>query len=426
MPAPLPALDLAIFPGLIQHLPDHRVLYCKPCTTIVLPKSLDCHLRRYHRCPIAQRRALLEYCSSSFDLLPGLPAELPDGQLQLPQLPVLEGFSCCCCRFLTISRSCIRQHANKVHQLALQACTDAYRRVLLQTWSPGPRAKYWVVAGEAETAEEEGRKKTKRARQSADEQALQELGLQEIRRLEQIEQDCQAQEASLEDWETSPWLRWTNWPAQFAGLPLDVIAASAVQPEKRLRFPADRVLGTWAGEALVSPAANERRLQKLVRRLDYMLDRCYPTVEATPRILRCWVHTNTIDSYWKKPFQLPAKPETYRRYRALWKQFLCFVFRVWATDLSIHKQLYSQLQFSEPQEALLTQVWALLGSGAGSDTKSEVGSDTRSESGLDTRSEFGSDARSELGSDIDQGSDTRSESRSDTWSESGSQSALAS
>ena len=68
------------------------------------------------------------------------------------------------------------------------------------------------------------------------------LEQEEIQRLEQLEEDYIAQEAELEDSDNSPWLRWTKWPAQFAGLPLDIIAASAVQPGKGA-LKSDYVLG---------------------------------------------------------------------------------------------------------------------------------------------------------------------------------------
>jgi hypothetical protein len=36
MPAIAPTLDPALFPGSIQHYAEHRLLYCRPCSTVVL------------------------------------------------------------------------------------------------------------------------------------------------------------------------------------------------------------------------------------------------------------------------------------------------------------------------------------------------------------------------------------------------------
>jgi hypothetical protein len=63
-----PTLDPALLPGLIQHHPAHRLLYCWPCTAVVFPKGLHWHLLRYHRLTPAQRWLLVQH-SQSLDLI---------------------------------------------------------------------------------------------------------------------------------------------------------------------------------------------------------------------------------------------------------------------------------------------------------------------------------------------------------------------
>ena len=144
MPATAPTtLDPALFPGLIQHHPEHRLLYCKPCTAVVFPQSLRRHLQGCHRLLRAQRQLLLQHCQS-LDLIthPEDLQLLPDHSLALQFLPVQRGYSCCKCHFLSCSRKKVRQHVNKAHGLALQACTDSYCPVQLQAWFSGSRALY--------------------------------------------------------------------------------------------------------------------------------------------------------------------------------------------------------------------------------------------------------------------------------------------
>lgn len=45
----------------------------------------------------------------------------------------------------------------------------------------------------------------------------------------------------VDDDETTPWLRYTRWPARLAGKPLDIISASTLRPTRHLD---DYVLGT--------------------------------------------------------------------------------------------------------------------------------------------------------------------------------------
>ena len=54
-----PTLDPALFPGLIQHYPKHRLLYCRPCTTVIFLKALWRHLQSCHQLPLAQRQLLV-------------------------------------------------------------------------------------------------------------------------------------------------------------------------------------------------------------------------------------------------------------------------------------------------------------------------------------------------------------------------------
>jgi hypothetical protein len=148
--APTTVLDLALFPGLIQHHPDYRLLYCRPCTAVISIGALWRHLQDHHRVPLVQRKLLLKHCQS-LDLIPKLKdLRLPiDHSLALQFLPVRQGYSCRQCRYLTSCRDSVRGHINTTHKLYRQAGTDSYHSVQLQTWFPAPRAQYWMVRSKA-------------------------------------------------------------------------------------------------------------------------------------------------------------------------------------------------------------------------------------------------------------------------------------
>jgi hypothetical protein len=300
MPTTAPALvlDPAIFPGLIQHHPNHRLLYCQYCTTVVFLKGLSRHLRGVHSVPTAMRQPLLDHCQSLDLITQRKDLQLPpDHSLALQFLPMQEGYSCCQCRFLSCADKVVRVHLNRVHDLTWQACSDNYRPAHLQSWFLGTQAQYWIVKIQATAIPQ---------RPSSTSNELHRLEQQEIRRLEQLEQDHMAQQTQLENSQDSSWLRCTQWPAQFAGLSLEIIAATVVLPKKAPQ--SDYILGVWAGEQLVSPVADEVKLQRLIGLLDRMFDRCNETVAATPRLLRCWLHTATLEGFWPKPFQLLRRP----------------------------------------------------------------------------------------------------------------------
>ena len=143
-----PKLDPALFPGIIQHYPEHRLLYCQPCSTVVLLRSLPQHLHSCHYLLKAQRRLLLQHCRS-LDLITQRKdlQLLPNGSPALQFLPINKGYSCCRCCYMTMSRKHVRNHVNKVHKLSKQACTDSYQLVQLQSWYPGTRAQYWIRGG---------------------------------------------------------------------------------------------------------------------------------------------------------------------------------------------------------------------------------------------------------------------------------------
>ena len=414
--APTQELDPALFPGPIQHQPEHRLLYCRSCTAVVFLKGLPRHLQHFHRVFAAARQPLLKHCQS-LDLItqPKDLQLLPDHSPALQFLPVHTGYSCSLCRFLTCSEDSIRRHINQAHKLYWQACSDNYQLAQLQSWFPSTRAQYWIVQSEATAIPLAIPQRST----SGTSNELHRLEQQEIERLERLKQDHIAQEAALENSQDSSWLRCTQWPAQFAGLSLEIIAATAVLPEKAPQ--SDRILGPFAGEQFLSPVADEVKLRRLVQLLDRMFDRCDETVAATPHLLRCWLHTTTLEGFWPKPFQLLGRPKSQQKYRAHWKQFICFAFRVWATDSTsgLQHQVYGNVQFSRRQRDVMSFIWAHLDHPDGSfDSQDSLEMDSEVDPEMDPEMDLESDWEIglEIGSDYDS-DDLESDPKSDPESD---------
>jgi hypothetical protein len=171
---------------------------------VVFLKALRQHLYSCHQLPLDQRQLLVQHCQS-LDLITQ-PKDLqlpPDHSPALPFLPVRKGYSCRQpqCRLLNCSRSNVRRHVNQAHELYLQACTDSYEAVQLQSWFLGPRAKYWIVKAGAGAA---AIPTAIQDRSTSELDELHRLEQEEIQRLEQLEQDYIAQEAELEDSNNTP------------------------------------------------------------------------------------------------------------------------------------------------------------------------------------------------------------------------------
>ncbi|RBA11840.1 hypothetical protein FPRO05_14192 [Fusarium proliferatum] len=123
--------------------------------------------------------------------------------------------------------------------------------------------------------------------------------------------------------ETTPWLRHTGWVELFRDRSLAIIAATAKQAAPQ--WSRNYLLGQWQGSPMWSSAETEAQLQIILHGLDLMFDRARATLDRTPYISRRWLNTFAKDAFWPHGFcVIPS----FKRYLAIWKRFICFVFRV--------------------------------------------------------------------------------------------------
>jgi hypothetical protein len=90
-----------------------------------------------------------------------------------------------------------------------------------------------------------------------------------MQRLEQLEQGYTSWDTEVEEDNSTSWLRHTQWPQQFSGLPIDIIATSLQQPE--VCPVKDKLLDHWAGEAFLSPCKDEFNLWQITSLLELVL-----------------------------------------------------------------------------------------------------------------------------------------------------------
>ncbi|KAH7012437.1 uncharacterized protein B0I36DRAFT_278595, partial [Microdochium trichocladiopsis] len=128
---------------------ERRVLVCRDCRSGLRPGSgIETHLRQVHRRKGSILRRAIECSWLAEPLSDPRSVELPgDGQPAVPCLPILAGYSCVRCRFLTINRKVIQAHHRKAgHQPPGPGTGPAgWTEVRLQTLSGGSSARYWIV-----------------------------------------------------------------------------------------------------------------------------------------------------------------------------------------------------------------------------------------------------------------------------------------
>ena len=119
------------------------------------------------------------------------------------------------------------------------------------------------------------------------------------------------------------------------------------------------MLGDWAGTEFVSPAADEAKLRVLLQATDQMFARAEETLGQTHHRLRCWLQTYHLRHFWPVPFQ-PLQTDAGRtRYIAIWKRFICYIFRAWATSEPLRQEIYG-IRFRKQEAALMESVWETL------------------------------------------------------------------
>ncbi|KAH7014622.1 uncharacterized protein B0I36DRAFT_398483 [Microdochium trichocladiopsis] len=120
---------------------EHRVLLCVSCRVGIRPDDgIRLHFWRTHRLKGDALGYIIDYSYAASPIANPYTVPVPaDGSLSIDQLPVLNGFSCLECRFLTTSRKLIRVHRSQ------SGHGSNWKEVRLQTLSPGSHARYWVV-----------------------------------------------------------------------------------------------------------------------------------------------------------------------------------------------------------------------------------------------------------------------------------------
>jgi hypothetical protein len=206
-----------------------------------------------------------------------------------------------------------------------------------------------------------------------------------------------------EDNETTPWLKHTCWPILQKNRPLDILTASTLPPSKR---PIDDYyLGRWTNRSVESPKANEAKLQILMRAVDQMFERAYETLDHTHYRLRCWLQTYHQRHFRPVAFKQLGTKASRAGYISIWKQFICYVFRSWATPKRLRDEIYG-VTFQPTDSRQMEYIWStLLEQLIKTQSDIEQSEDKDFKSDVDDGTEYNSEADSACETDSYSGDD---------------------
>jgi hypothetical protein len=107
----------------------------------------------------------------------------------------------------------------------------------------------------------------------------------------------------------------------------------------------------------VSSAETEAQLQIILHGLDLMFDRARATLDRTPYISRCWLNTFAKDAFWPHGFRVIP---SFKKYLAIWKRFICFVFRILQYPPRQRKEVYN-LRLGPNEVKMMQHILYLVG-----------------------------------------------------------------
>ncbi|KAH8798673.1 hypothetical protein F5884DRAFT_687296, partial [Xylogone sp. PMI_703] len=126
----------------------YKVLLCLSdrCNKAVSARGLAEHIRKYHDVKPAIRHQVEQYAKEFKHDYNYATIPIPEnGLAPQPIIPIVDGYQCRECSYITQSEQKIRRHANKDHKKKRATIDEICTRVRVQTWFRDGKERYWVV-----------------------------------------------------------------------------------------------------------------------------------------------------------------------------------------------------------------------------------------------------------------------------------------
>ncbi|RKK18945.1 hypothetical protein BFJ66_g17904, partial [Fusarium oxysporum f. sp. cepae] len=279
--------------SLYYNLPEVAII-CTKCGFALSPKRASEHPGKKHGIARSARHGLKPLLSSLNLPDPDTLAPRPHGSRRHPYLAVQKGLSCKHCGLHSASRKVLEDHLRAEHRDKLEFTAEKKSRqhwlrdhiqqeVLFQSWTANNTRMSWLVSND-DDVNSRSIPSSSLLQASPDPIKLlaQKLFTEEHVRLENQQSggrnSCGRETPASSALQTN-WLRRTGWETTFRKARCDVLVRLTALPHCTDNRPLP--LGVVEGDAIISPARDERRLLFMIAALDRLLDQCGETVRTT-------------------------------------------------------------------------------------------------------------------------------------------------
>lgn len=246
--------------------------------------------------------------------------ELPtNGGLQQPLIPVVKGFKCRACPYITTSEKLANIHW-KTAAHTLEGCR--YTRVRVQSWMSGKYARYWTVGNEGydPTTDIDARDEAGNERSvSVLEQLIRKVAKRIRESNAQWHRAGQAQEGANYDNEFVKDMRWIKFTEERDRA---VIAAAT-------RWIKAKAMDGTIQEALEGDNGLTAQLTVLCDSIKREVKRCEPRLYAVPKPILQRLHGIEGGKSNSIPFRMNEDTDTLQKYSIVCQRYLCFCWRAY-------------------------------------------------------------------------------------------------
>ncbi|KAI7771118.1 hypothetical protein LZL87_013445 [Fusarium oxysporum] len=359
--------------SLYYNLPEAAIIYTK-CGFALSPRHASEYPGKKHGIARSARHGLKPLLSLLNLLDPDTLTPRPHGSRRHPYLAVQKGLSYKHCGLHSASRKVLEDHLRAEHRDKLEFTAKKkilqhwlrdhiQQEVLFQSWTANNTRISWLI-NNGDDVNSRSIPSSILLQASPDPIKLlaQKLFTEEHVRLENQQsggrRSCGRETPASSALQTN-WLWRTGWETTFRKARCDVLVRLTALPHCTDNRPLP--LGVVEGDAIISPARDERRLLFMMAALDRLLDQCGETVRTTDICLRRWLRGRFPDRPYKMPFELVTKPSSEKVYRKELKRFVCFWLRLFrllpTTFQKVTGHRLKKHQFRVLRELWVDDIW---------------------------------------------------------------------